>query len=317
MKKTALTITTFSVLFGASSQYWLEVNPENISRGIAQVQEESQTLGARARSLSDLKIEIDQLEKAIFKKMDEQSAILEQFETQSFTEQEVLDLDEREENLDLEIKEMKNQLADLHENYEVEIAALDAYENQIACQQKAKTSNLESELAKLLEDKEVVTKKILSVADKKDSLDQEIDELKELVSDKKATPAVDVQAGNNQDIIGALAALTSLIQNMQFSFQAQMQQMWMAPFSGQAFQNNGIPQMSPYQYMQQQQQQQMLFQPTPYSYTSPVMTMNSYYGSMQAQPVNRGPSAAVGAQDQAQLQIAPAATTQTPQFFSF
>ncbi len=318
MKKIAFSLTTLSVLFAASSKYWLEVNPENISRGIAQVHEETQTLGARARSLSELKIEIDQLEKTIFKKMDEQSAILKRFELEAFTEQEVFDLDIKEEKLALEIKEMKNQLADLHEKYEVEIAALDALENQIACQQKAKNSDLESQLAKLLEDKEVVTNKILSVAEKKDSLDKEIDELKEIVSDKKKAPVASVQATQeNQDITAALAALTSLIQNMQFSFQAQIQQMWMMPFSGQAFQNNGIPQMSPYLFMQQQQQQQMLFNPTPYSYTSPVTTMNAYYGSVQTQQANRGPSAAQVPQQQAQLQLAPAVQTQNPQFFSF
>lgn len=93
------------------------------------------------------------------------------------------------------------------------------------CAQQEKASNLESEISSLLEDKEAVTKRILSLADKKEDLLKDIDDLKEFVTPKKKeenAKAVAPQVAGS-DLSALLAALTNLTQQLQLSQQFQYQ----------------------------------------------------------------------------------------------
>lgn len=94
------------------------------------------------------------------------------------------------------------------------------------CAQQEKASNLESEISTLLEDKEAVTKRILNLADKKEDLLSDIDELKEFVTPKKKKEekvTAEAQQVAANDLTALLSVLTQLSQQLQLSQQFQFQ----------------------------------------------------------------------------------------------
>lgn len=260
--------------------------PDNISRAVAQVEEEtivSSMIAESIREITALQSEIDLKVEALERLTLERDEINEKLTTEALSEAEVFELDEREVALGLEIDALQLEIDGLIENQDLLTAQLEdkeAERNLILCQSQQVTSELEQEIQGLLSDKEEVTNRVIALSENSDKLNDEIADLRALVTgddnkkqreNQDATIAQDFSAANQQfDMNMLLQAITSLAQSLQFSLQSQQPNMGMMNFQPTATMQ--MPGMS--SAMHQWHNNPIYFQ-NPYNYyTPPISRMN-------------------------------------------
>lgn len=247
--------------------------PENISRSVAQIEEDS-TTAERIREVATLQSQIDAKVRERDQRQEEREAAETRLTTEALTEVEILELDDRAQELSEQIQVLNREIAELEERQSQQVVDLEAERAQILCENQQVTSRLETEIESLLADKEEVTQRVLSIASANDELSAEIDELRNIVSPsddseekaKKEEGQTETQQVAAFDQNALLMAITSLAQSLQFTLGMQQNQM-MGPMNFQPTAN-----LFPHGQHQAQLNSSLFFS-TPYNYyVSPYQT---------------------------------------------
>lgn len=202
-------------------QFSQESLPENISRGIAQVEleqevENKSNLASHVREIISIESEIDLKRERLASFRKEKNELEEKLQNFSHTEQEVLDIDERLEEIEKLMTILEVDLKQREEDKNKLMVSIEEHDHQLAairCENQQQTDKLKSELEALLADKAEVTDRILKIADAKDKLSKEIDDLKDLyVTDESKTSSG--LFNSNQDMSAFFMAMTSFFFSM-------------------------------------------------------------------------------------------------------
>jgi hypothetical protein len=194
--------------------------PENISRSVAQVEQEAESQSALASSVGEIisiESELELKRERLNSFIREKNEIETQLQTFSHTEEEILKFDERLIEIDELIAVLESDIEARQVDRDNLMSLVEDHDNQLAairCENQLQTSRLESELEALIADKADVTERILRISSTKDKLSQEIDDLRDLYVGDETKTAQTGLFNSGQDMSAFFMAMTSFFFSM-------------------------------------------------------------------------------------------------------